>query len=107
MLEVHGLKPAFVMLALLPGLRARDFFHSFFKKFSCDVLEFLSRFEKYINAEEGMMEKRKERGEHNHPQESCPLLPLQPKKQSNEVKSCCHTRNPRCRHYDEFTPLDT
>lgn len=66
MLEVHGLEPVVMILVLMRGLRVGGFYHSLSKRFPHNPWELLSYSEKYINAEEGMVEKRRERGEHTH-----------------------------------------
>lgn len=105
MLEVHGLEPTITMSALLSGIRARDFFHFLSMRFPHELSVHLSFSKKYINTKKSMAKKRKERGEHRHPQESRPIPP-QPKRQSNEVRSRHHPRCPRHCH-DEFTSLNT
>lgn len=74
MLEVRNLEPVVMMSAVIRGLRVKGFYHSS-KRFFHDLLELLSHFEKYINPEEGMAIKKKDKGEHKHPRGSCPPPP--------------------------------
>lgn len=67
MLEVRDLELAIAMLAFIRGLPVGGFYHSLFKRFLQDLLELLSCFEKYVNSEEGMVVKRKEKGERKCP----------------------------------------
>lgn len=78
MLEVRGLEPSIAMSALKRGLWEGNFYFFLSKRFSRSFLELLAHAEKYINAEEGIMEKRKEKGDRKCPFEGfyCSTLSL-------------------------------
>lgn len=69
MLEVHGLKPFVVMSTLKRGLQRGSFYFSLFKKFFKSLPELLAYAKKYINIEECMVKKQKEKGDWKCPRE--------------------------------------
>lgn len=77
MLDVCGLELVVAMSALMRGFWAEGFYHSS-KRFPHDLLELLSLFKKYINAEKGMLTKIKEKGDCQDPQDNR-SLPLNPR----------------------------
>lgn len=61
MLEVRGLKPSVIMSALKMGLCGGSLYFSLSKKFFKNLPKLLAHVEKYVNAEEGMVEKQKKK----------------------------------------------
>lgn len=62
MLKVCNLDQSVEMSTLKKGLKGGPFYFSLSKRFSYNLTEMLARTNKYINIEEGMVEKQKEKG---------------------------------------------
>lgn len=78
MLDVHSLKPFIAMSTLKRGLHKGYFYFSLSKRFPRDLPQLLAHAEKYVNAKEGMVKKKKEKREHKRPKENRFLPSPQP-----------------------------
>lgn len=104
-LEVLGLELVVAISALMQGFRVGGFYYSLYKRFPRDLLKLLSYSKRYINVEEVIAAKNKEKGERKHPQENHFLPPSQSKRWSDKAKSCHHSKSPHPCH-EEFMPLN-
>lgn len=64
MLEVRGLELVVETLVLMRGLSVEGFYHFLSKRFLHDLPELLFHSKKYINAEEGIVAKKRRGSKH-------------------------------------------
>ena len=102
MLEVHDLNHSIVMLALKKRLKANGFYFFLSKRFLHNFSKLLIHVDKYIDNEERMVEKQKDKIEQKRAREDQPA-PWS-KKQKHDGMPPRRSQSPQ--HFKDFTPLN-